>query len=79
MRVAVDPAVSLSTHSLLLMVLFVDHVDHSTSSASKLVDDGEASDSNESEMGRRDSGCPCREEYEGSLVRLRCEAAVTAE
>ena len=28
--------------------------------------------------GRRGSGSPHREEYEGSLVRLRCEAAVTA-
>ena len=27
MRAAMDPAVSLSTHSLLLMVSFVDHVD----------------------------------------------------
>ena len=29
--------------------------------------------------GRRSSGSPRREEYEGSLVRLRCEAAVAAE
>ena len=29
-------------------------------------------------QGRRDSGCPRVEEYQGSLVRLRCEAAVTA-
>ena len=42
MRAAVDPVVSLSTHSLLPMVSFVDHVDHSTPSASKVVDDGEA-------------------------------------
>ena len=28
--------------------------------------------------GRRGSGSPCGEEYKGSLVRLRCEAAVTA-
>ena len=28
--------------------------------------------------GRCDSGSPCGEEYEGSLVRLRCEAAVAA-
>ena len=28
--------------------------------------------------GRRDSGCPRVEEYEGSLVRLWCEAAVAA-
>ena len=39
---AVDPAVSLSTHSLLPMVSFVDHVDHATPSASKVVDDGDA-------------------------------------
>ena len=42
MCAAVDPAVSLSTHSLLPMVSFVDHVDHSAPSASKVVDDGEA-------------------------------------
>ena len=29
--------------------------------------------------GRRSSGCPREEEYEGSLVRLRCEAAVAVE
>ena len=29
-------------------------------------------------QGRRDSGCPRGEEYEGSLVRLRCEASVAA-
>ena len=42
MCAAVDPAVSLSTHSLLPMVSFVDHVDHAAPSASKVVDDGEA-------------------------------------
>ena len=42
MRAAVDPAVSLSTHSLLPMVLFIGHIDHSAPSASKVVDDGEA-------------------------------------
>ena len=42
MCAAVDPAVSLSTHGLLLMVSFVDHVDHAAPSASKVVDDGEA-------------------------------------
>ena len=65
MRVAVDPAVSLSTHSLLPMVLFVDHVDHAAPSASKVVDDGEAPDSNEPEMGRRGSRVTDRELYEG--------------
>ena len=52
MCAAMDPAVSLSTHSLLPMVSFVDHIDHAVSSASKVVDDGEAPDSNEPEMGR---------------------------
>ena len=65
MRAAMDPAVSLSTHSLLLMVSFVDHVDHSAPSASKVVDDGEAPGSNEPEMGRRGSRVAHGEVYEG--------------
>ena len=65
MCVAVDPAVSLSTHSLLVMVSFVDHVDHAAPSASKVVDDGEARDSNEPEMGRRGSRVADGEAYEG--------------
>ena len=36
MCAAMDPAVSLSTHSLLPMVSFVDHVDHAALSASKV-------------------------------------------
>ena len=55
MRAAMDPAVSLSMHSLLPMVSFVYHVDHAAPSASKVVDDGEASENNEPEMGRRGS------------------------
>ena len=62
MCAAVDPAVSLSTHSLLPMVSFVDH---SAPSASKVVDDGEAPDSNEPEMGRRGSRVADGEVYEG--------------
>ena len=65
MRAAVDPAVSLSTHSLLPMVSFVDHVDHAAPSASKVVDDGEAPDSNEPEMGIRGSRVADGEVYEG--------------
>ena len=65
MRAAMDPAVSLSMHSLLLMVSFVDHVDHSTPSASKVVDNGEAPDSNEPDMGRRGSRVADGEVYEG--------------
>ena len=65
MSAAVDPAVSLSTPSLLLMVSFVDHVDHAAPSTSKVVDDGEAMDSNEPEVGRRGSRVADREVYEG--------------
>ena len=65
MRAAVDPAISLSTHSLLPMVSFVDHIDHSVPSASKAVDDGEAPDCNEPEMGRRGSRVTDGEVYQG--------------
>ena len=65
MCAAVDPAVSLSTHSLLPMVSLVDHVDHAAPSASKVVDDGEAPDSNEPEMGRHGSRVIDGEVYEG--------------
>ena len=65
MCAAVDPAVSLSTHSLLPMVSFVDHVDHAAPSASKVVDDGEAPNSNEPEMVRRESRVADGEVYEG--------------
>ena len=47
------------------MVPFVDHVDHAALSASKVVDDGEAPDNNESEMGRRGSRVADGEVYEG--------------
>ena len=65
MRADVEPAVSLSMHSLLLMVSFVDYVDHSTPSASKVVDGGEAPYNNEPEMGRRGSRVADGEAYEG--------------
>ena len=65
MRAAVDLAVSLSMDSLLPMMSFVDHVDHSAPSASKVVDDGEAPDSNEPEMGRRGSRVADGEVHEG--------------
>ena len=65
MCAAVDPVVSLSTHSLLPMVSFVDHVDHAAPSASKVVDNGEAPDINEPEMGRCGSRVADREVYEG--------------
>ena len=52
MCAAMDPAVSLSTHSLLPMVSFVDHTDHAALSASKVVDNGEAPDWDDPEMGK---------------------------
>ena len=65
MCAVVDTAISLSMHSLLSMVSFIDHVDHAASSASKVVDDGEAPDNNEPEMGRRGSRVTDGELYEG--------------
>ena len=65
MCAAMDPAVSLSMHSLLPMVSFIDHIDHVAPSTSKVVDDGEAPDSNEPEMARRGSRVADREVYEG--------------
>ena len=65
MCAAMDPAVSLFAHSLLPMVSFVDHIDHAAPSASKVVDDGEAPDNNEPEMGRRGSRVADREVDEG--------------
>ena len=56
MCVAMDRAVSLCTQMLLPIVPSVDHIDHAAPSASKVVDDGEAPDSNEPEMGRCGSG-----------------------
>ena len=65
MRATVDPAVSFSMHSLLPMVSFIDHVDHTAPSAYKVVDDGEVPDSNEPEMGRHGSRVADGEVYEG--------------
>ena len=65
MCAVVDLVVSLSTHSLLPMVSFVDHVDHAVPSASKVVDDGEDLNNNEPEMGRRGSRVADEEVYEG--------------
>ena len=69
MCMAVDPAASLSTHSILPMVSFVDHVDLAASSASKVVDDGEAPDNNEPEMGRRGSRVVDGEVYDTTRKR----------
>ena len=65
MCTTMDPSVSLSPHSLLPIVSFIDHVDHTAPSASKVVEDGEAPDSNVPEMGRRGSRVADREVYKG--------------
>ena len=65
MCAAVDPAASLSTHSLLLVVSFIDHINHVALSASKVVDDGEAPDSNKPYIGRRGSRVVDGEVYKG--------------
>ena len=79
MCVAVDPAVSLSTHSLLPMVSFIDHIDHTVLREPGRWTTARPRKGTTRSRGRRGSGCPCGEEYEGSLVRLRREAAVAAE
>ena len=78
MRAAVDPAVSLSTHSLLPMVSFVDHVDHAAPRAPGRRTTARPRKGTTRSRGRRDSGCPRIEEYEGT-GSLRCEAAVAVE
>ena len=75
---AVDLAVSLS------IVLFrwksvVDHIDHAASRAPRRWKTRRPRKRTTRSQGRRGSGCPRGEEYEGSLVRLRCEAVIAAE
>ena len=56
----------------------VDYIDHIAPRAPG-VDEARPRKGTTRSRGRRGSGIPRREEYEGSLVRLRCEAAVAAE
>ena len=58
--------------------LFLDHVDHAAWRASWRWTTARPRKGTTRSRGRRDSGSPRGEEYEGSLVRLRCEAAVAA-
>ena len=46
------PTVSISMYIPLPMLWFVDNVDHTMPSAPRLVDDGEAPDWNDPEMGK---------------------------
>ena len=58
---------------------FLDHVDHAAPRAPGRWMTARPRKGTTRSRGRRSSGSPRREEYEGSLVRLRCEAAVIAE
>ncbi len=59
-------------------VAAVDHVDHVAPRAPRRWMTAMPRKGTTRSRGRRGSGCPRGEEYEGSLVRLRCEAAVAA-
>ena len=58
---------------------FLDHVDHAASRATGRWTTAKPRKGTTGSRGRRGSGSPRGEEYEGSLVRLRCEAAIAAE
>src|SRR4051812_2108676 len=57
---------------------FLDHVDHAAQRAPGRWTTARPRKGTTRSRGRRDSVSPREEEYEGSLVRLRCEAAVAA-
>ena len=72
----VDPAVSLSTTVLFRWKSFLDHVDHAVSRARGQWTTARPRKGTTRSRGRLGSGYPRGEEYEGSLVWLRCETAV---
>src|SRR3954465_13028846 len=51
----------------------VDHIDHATPRAPRRWTTARPRKGTTRSRGRRGSRCPRGEEYEGSLVRLRCE------
>ena len=57
----------------------LDHIDHAAPRAPGRWTTARPRKGTMRSRGRRGSGCPRVEEYEGSLVRLLCEAAVVAE
>ena len=57
----------------------VDHIDHAAPRAPRWWTTVRPRKGMTRSRARRGSGCPRGEEYECSLVRLRCEAAVAAE
>ena len=69
---------SASPGTVLFRWNVVDHVDHAAPRAPRWWTTVRPRKGMTRSRGRRGSGCPRGEEYEGSLVRLRCEAAVAA-
>ena len=57
---------------------FLDHVDHAAPRAPGRWTMARPRKGTTGSRGRHDSGSPRGEEYEGSLVRLQCEAVVAA-
>ena len=56
----------------------VDHIDHAAPGAPRRWTTARPRKGTTRSQGRRGSGCPCGEDYEGSLFRLRCEVVVAA-
>ncbi len=76
---AVDP-VSASPRTIhVRWKLFLDRVDHAAPRAPGRWTTARPRKGTMGSRGRHGSGSLHGEEYEGSLVRLRCEAAVAAE
>ena len=73
MRAAVDPAVHFRWMS------FIDHVDQAAPRAPGRWTTMRPRKGTTRSRGRLGNGCPRDGEYEGLLVRLRCEAAIAAE
>ena len=76
---AMDPAVSLSSTVHVRWKPFLDHVGHTAPRAPGWWTTARPRKGTTRSRGRRDSGNPRGEEYEGSLVWLRSEVAVAAE
>ena len=57
----------------------IDHIEHTASRGPRWWTTARPRKGTMQSRARRGSGCPREEEYERSLVRLRCEAVVAAE
>src|SRR3954464_13575351 len=69
---------SASPRTVLFRWNVVDHVDHAALRAPRWWTMARPRKGTTRSRGRRDSGCPRGEEYEGYLVQLRCKAAFAA-